>query len=217
MIDCGADVKAFHDEKVTLPGSEQDRMRERRNSNRDRLKRNLEKDEKPAPYEHVSQGSYQMKTMLRDENNDYDIDDGAYFKKGILVGDRGAEMSSLDTRKMVRDAMDDGSFKTPPEVKANCVRIHYSTGFHVDIPVYRQTHSLETTSANEATAHAVLHGGEERVWGDAGVGKREENRDMDVDRQVAMKRGSWIHQGRRRRRSGARVRCGPGWSTRSCT
>jgi len=57
------------------------------------------------------------------------------------------------------------------------------------------THSLETTSANEAdvaTAHAVLHGGEERVWGDSGyqgVGKREENRGRDVDWQVAMKRG----------------------------
>ena len=57
------------------------------------------------------------------------------------------------------------------------------------------THSLETTSANEAdvaTAHAVLHGGEERVWGDSGyqgVGKRGENRDRDVDWQVAMKRG----------------------------
>ena len=138
MIDCGADVKAFHDEKVTLPGSERDKMRERRNSNRNRLKRNLEKDEKPTPYEHVSQGSYRLKTMLRDENNDYDIDDGAYFKKGVLVGDRGAEMSSLDARKMVRDAMDDGSFKTPPEVKANCVRIHYSEGYHVDIPVYRR-------------------------------------------------------------------------------
>ena len=56
-------------------------------------------------------------------------------------------------------------------------------------------HSLETTSANEAdvaTAHAVLHGGEERVWGDSGyqgVGKRGENRDRDVDWQVAMKRG----------------------------
>ena len=138
MIDCSADVKAFHDEKVTLPGSEQDKMRKRRNSNRDRLKRNLEKEEKPTPYEHVSQGSYRMKTMLRDENNDYDIDDGAYFKKGDLVGDRGAEMSSLDARKMVCDAMDDGSFKTPPEVKANCVRVQYSEGYHVDIPVYRR-------------------------------------------------------------------------------
>jgi len=56
-------------------------------------------------------------------------------------------------------------------------------------------HSLETTSANVsdvATAHALLHGGEDRVWGDSGyqgVGQREENRDKAVDWQVAMKRG----------------------------
>ena len=57
------------------------------------------------------------------------------------------------------------------------------------------THSLETTPANVsdvATAHALRHGDEKRVWGDAGyqgVGKREENRDAQVDWQVAMKPG----------------------------
>ncbi len=56
-------------------------------------------------------------------------------------------------------------------------------------------HSLETTAANVsdvATAHALLHGGEERVWGDAGyqgVGRRAENRGVVVDWQIAMKRG----------------------------
>ena len=56
-------------------------------------------------------------------------------------------------------------------------------------------HSLETTPANEsdvATTHAVLHGGEEEVWGDAGyqgVGKRAENRDAAVDWRTAMKPG----------------------------
>ncbi len=56
-------------------------------------------------------------------------------------------------------------------------------------------HSLETTPANTsdvATAHTLLHGGEDRVWGDAGyqgVGKREENRDAPVDWEVAMKAG----------------------------
>ena len=56
-------------------------------------------------------------------------------------------------------------------------------------------HRLETTPANEsdvATAHALLHGSEERVWGDAGyqgVGEREENRDAAVQWEVAMKRG----------------------------
>ena len=56
-------------------------------------------------------------------------------------------------------------------------------------------HSLKAASANVSdvsTAHALLHGGEERVWGDSGyqgVGKREENRAKAVDWQVAMKRG----------------------------
>ena len=43
-----------------------------------------------------------------------------------------------------------------------------------------------------ATAHEVLHGDEEVVHGDAGyqgVGKREENRDADVDWRTAMKAG----------------------------
>lgn len=56
-------------------------------------------------------------------------------------------------------------------------------------------HSLATTPANGSdvvTAHALLHGGEERVWGDAGyqgVGKRAENRGTAVDWQVAMRPG----------------------------
>lgn len=152
MFDCHKDVQAFHDQKVTLPAAERNKMRQRRDSNRDRLKRNLKKDQKPLPYEFVSQGSYRMKTMLRDDNNDYDIDDGAYFRKVALVGDRGGEMSSLDARKMVRDAMDDGRFKTPPEVKNNCVRVHYSAGYHVDIPVYRRV--VDEESGEEHFEHA---------------------------------------------------------------
>ena len=56
-------------------------------------------------------------------------------------------------------------------------------------------HSLATTPANEsdvATACEVLHGDEEVVHGDAGyqgVGRREENRDAEVDWQVAMRPG----------------------------
>ena len=86
-------------------------------------------------------------------------------------------------------------------------------------------HSLKATSANVsnvATAHALLHGGEERVWGDSGfqgVGKREENRDKDVDWRVAMKRG----QRRRLDKDSAeeeaehcKGRCGPRWSILSC-
>ena len=73
-----------------------------------------------------------MKTMTRHAAKDYDIDDGVYFDKEDLVGERGAEMSALQARQMVRDALDDGSFKKPPEARKNCVRVYYEAGFHVD-------------------------------------------------------------------------------------
>lgn len=138
MFDCSDDVKAFHNKEVTLPDTERDKMRNRRDTNRTRLKTNLKKDDKPAPRKFASQGSYAMKTMLNEKNKDYDIDDGVYFKKDDLVGPRGAELSALQARLMVCDALDDGKFKTPPEVCSNCVRIFYDAGYYVDMPVYRK-------------------------------------------------------------------------------
>lgn len=138
MFDCAKDVRAYHDQDVTLPKSEQDAMRDRRNSNRTRLRNGLSDAGKPAPLEFVKQGSYAMKTMVRDPDNDYDIDDGVYFRNEDLVGDRGTEMTSLQARQMVRDAVDDGKFKRAPEVRSNCVRVFYEKGYHVDLPVYRR-------------------------------------------------------------------------------
>ena len=138
MFDCDKDVCAYHKDEVTLPKADQDSMRKRRDANRKRLREGLNKANNPAPSEFVKQGSYAMKTMLRDAANDYDIDDGVYFWKADLVGDRGAEKTSLQARWMVRDAINDGSFKTPPEVRNNCVRIFYEKGYHVDVPVYRK-------------------------------------------------------------------------------
>ena len=56
-------------------------------------------------------------------------------------------------------------------------------------------HSFSTTSANVhdvTEAHRLLHGGESQAWGDAGymgVQKREENLELAVEWQVAMKPG----------------------------
>ncbi len=85
-----------------------------------------------------------MHTMVQDENNDYDIDDGVIFLKQDLVGSQGTDKTVLDTRKMVRSALDDGSFETAPEVLKNCVRVIYKKGYHVDVPVYRQLDDDDT-------------------------------------------------------------------------
>lgn len=167
MFDCSKDIRQFHDKEVTLPQSERDEMRQRRNSNRDRLGNGLNREESPAPLEFVTQGSYAMKTMVRDPDKDYDIDDGVYFAIEDLVGDRGGEMTSLQARQMVRDAVDDGSFSQAPAVRRNCVRVYYKAGYHVDLPVYRRT--VTSTFLGEEVSNELA----------AGVGwKRSDARDV---------------------------------------
>lgn len=138
MYDCAARMVKFHNEEVTLAGPERTKMRERRDANRKRLKAGLTAQKRPLPIDLFSQGSYAMKTMIQHADKKYDIDDGIYFERSSLVGSRGAELGALEARQMIRDAVDDGSFKTKPEVRPNCVRILYDAGYHVDLPIYRK-------------------------------------------------------------------------------
>lgn len=165
MFDCAKDVRAYHNDRVTLPKKDQDMMRNRRDSNRRRVKKGLMDAGKPAPLELVSQGSYAMKTMVWNPELDYDIDDGIYFLKEDLVGPMGGEMSPRQAREIVRDAVDDGSFKTAPEVRQNCVRIYYDAGYHVDQPVYRKI--VDEDIFGEAVTYYELASGSNWVRSDA--------------------------------------------------
>ncbi len=167
MYDCSDDVLAYHDDEVTLPDDERGAMRDRRNANRDRLKSGLEKAGKPQPLFFKSQGSYAMRTMVQYPDKAYDIDDGVYFKKEDLKGPQGGEMSALEARQMVRNAVNDGSFKTPPEVRSKCVRVYYDAGYHVDLPVYRRV--IEKDAFGVETEHYELAASE---W------KRSDARDV---------------------------------------
>jgi Cyclic GMP-AMP synthase DncV-like, nucleotidyltransferase domain len=138
MYNCHLQAKSFHDDRVTLTEEMKQGMRNRRSANQKRLACGLEKANRPKPLKHVKQGSYAMHTMVQAEFDASDIDDGVVFAKEDLVGKRGGEYTPLDSKIMVRDAIDDGSFKTPPEVRTNCVRVHYRDGFTLDIPVYRE-------------------------------------------------------------------------------
>jgi len=136
---CDKDIRAFHDDRVRLTESQKKKLRDRRDANRERLRRGLKKNGDPAPVKSVIQGSYAMGTVIQEPKDAYDIDDGVVFTAKSLIGPRGAPKTALDARKMVCDAVDDGSFKTDPEIKTNCVRVYYDDGPHVDIPVYQST------------------------------------------------------------------------------
>lgn len=138
QFNCSLELKKFHDQAIFLPAQRQADMREHRDCNQRRLKAGLAKLERPAPLEFVKQGSYAMRTMVQHPENDYDIDDGVVFAIEDLKGSQGADMSALEARKMVCEAVQDDRFKDQPTVKNNCVRIFYNEGYHVDVPVYRQ-------------------------------------------------------------------------------
>jgi hypothetical protein len=138
VFDCSKDIAKFHDEKVTLRESDRREMKERRDNGRTRLENGLGEAGHPLPKMICSQGSYQMRTMVQDENLDYDIDDGVYFKPEDLKGADGKELTPLQVRQRICEALTrDQRFASPAEVHDNCVRQEYQAGYHIDIPAYR--------------------------------------------------------------------------------
>lgn len=138
MFDCRKEICEYNDIKVRLPQDEQGKLRGNRKANQDRLKKRLAEQDKPTPVGFVKQGSYAMHTMVQQEDNDYDIDDGVIFLKEDLKGQQGGDMTALSARQMVCNVLQDKRFKRDPDVRNNCVRVYYDAGHHVDIPVYRE-------------------------------------------------------------------------------
>ena len=136
MLDCSKEITNFYNSEVALPEKMKSEMRDRRDANRERLKNGLGEDD-PTPIGMWSQGSYAMHTMIQAEDNNFDIDDGVYFKKEDLTDAYGIEKGPYEAKEMVRDAVNHHGLKEEPEIKDNCVRVKYGKGYHVDIPVYR--------------------------------------------------------------------------------
>lgn len=200
MKNCHKDIISFHNEEVTLRQSDQKDMREHRDSNRDQLKSGLKRDNEPEPTNQTSQGSYAMRTMIQDDDNDYDIDDGVYFSKSDLVGSRGGDRLPADVKEMVRKAVHKKTFKRAPDIRTNCVRVYYDQGYHVDLPVYRSfeeggetVHELASTQWKASDPQKVTS-----WFNDTNIGKSPDNENGRQMRRVtrllkkyAKSRSSW--------------------------
>ena len=73
MYDCSKEVIGYHDDEVTLPQSERDEMRDRRNANRDRLRAGLKKAAKPMPTSAASTGLKLVVSVSMDNSSASDI------------------------------------------------------------------------------------------------------------------------------------------------
>jgi hypothetical protein len=138
IFDCSKEMMKFLEEKVRLSKEDKSKLKDYREKNLDRLKNGLKKNNNPMYKKAINQGSYAMNTINQDKDNDYDIDVGIIFEKDDLKGSQGADMTALEARKMVCEAMQDDKFKKQPKVLKNCVRVYYEEGHHVDMPIYRQ-------------------------------------------------------------------------------
>ena len=145
MIDCSKEILAYHNKKVNLSGESMKSMRSRRESIHSQLKKGLELKRLPKPRMIRTQGSFAMKTMIQNDRNDYDIDDGVYFDaKALNKASPNNEMTPRQARRMVQCAIIYKNPSTKCEVRGKCVRVRYQKGCHIDMPVYRLVRSKKS-------------------------------------------------------------------------
>ena len=139
VFDCSSEMAAYHAERVTLSSADQQEMHDRRQAGRTRLNKALQRKGLPLPAVTASQGSYAMRTMVEDDDNDYDIDDGVYFSAADLADAHGTPLTPVQSRERICDALkSDQRLKHDAEVRTNCVRQEYPEGYHIDVAVYRE-------------------------------------------------------------------------------
>ena len=131
---------------------------------------------------HLGQG-------LMEEINRHLATQGLRLREGTIV-----DASIIEAPSSTKN----GACERDPQMRQTKKGNEWHFGMKVHIGVDSETgvvHSMSTTSANVhdvTEAHRLLHGGEKRVWGDAGyqgVAKRDENEGLDVEWRVAMRPG----------------------------
>jgi hypothetical protein len=157
--DCSEQVKGFERAAVRMSKDDRADIFGKAKINRDRLRSGLERNGSPKAIGSRTQGSYAMKTMIQHDRGDYDVDDGVYFKRDKLKNDQGEDKSPEDARKMVSDALQDKRFADQPEPRNNCVRVCYKQeGYHVDVPVYRENHTMDAITNVETKWFEIAAG-----------------------------------------------------------
>lgn len=180
MFDYNEQIQAYEDDCVNLPQAIKDKLRDQREANRNRLKRNRPDGIRLNDDHFIPQGSMAINTTVQEEDNAYDIDDGVWFHADDLKKKDGAAFTAKETQEMVRDALKDENFNKQPETHNNCVRVFYEEGHHVDVPAYRK-HNADTDKEHQelasAAGFAASHPTEINCWFEERVQTLNKQRD----------------------------------------
>lgn len=121
-------------EEITISSSKKDDLRISRDALRTDIENWFADHDKKRPGFH-GQGSYAMKTLINPLNGeDYDIDDGIYIK-GYEDKDMSEWPQPSTVHSWIKSAVEDRT-KAGATDKDTCIRVNYSSGYHVDIPSY---------------------------------------------------------------------------------
>lgn len=120
-------------ENIQLIGNGLSDLRTSRDANRDRIKKYWKDDLKRAVPAFEEQGSFEMGTVIKPLEGDYDLDDGMYLK---CVGDDPKKWESTATVQGWICSAVKGATKGDPQKRKRCVRIPYQGGYHIDVPAY---------------------------------------------------------------------------------
>lgn len=80
-----------------------------------------------------TQGSVIMDTIINPLDDDFDLDDGVYFKGN--VADESRPAPDVFHQWVIQAVDKDNEYETITD-KPTCVRVKYKQGFHIDIPIY---------------------------------------------------------------------------------
>lgn len=118
------------DDKRQVLMRERDSLRQRMNSGFNMLSY---QQKNGHILEFYSQGSFVMDTIIVPLNDDFDLDDGVYFRGSL--GERERPTPQFFHDLVVKTITTPGDFKKV-EDKDTCIRVSSKGGFHIDLPIY---------------------------------------------------------------------------------
>lgn len=131
MANCHFEFNKFLDE-IELTVTEIENLKRGRDSLREKIKKYYEKKDKKKP-SFCKQGSFAVKTTIRQTGEDYDYDDGIYLKH---LPERKSDWPKTETvHEEIFNAID-GHTDSPPKDKTSCVRVQYKKEYHIDLAIY---------------------------------------------------------------------------------
>lgn len=129
MANCQTLFIKFLD-KLDIVDSKTTSMRTSKDNLKDKIVSYFQKNHSEYTPEFYIQGSYKMGTSIRTKDDECDLDLGVYIKPK-------PDVTAMTLQQWVYDAVD-GTTTATPSKKNKCIRVKYSTGYHIDLPVYRK-------------------------------------------------------------------------------